>query len=311
MPQTKNETKPANEFRESIIGFSKNFVAGALSASVSKTIQAPVDRVKLVLQLQAASVQISKEQQYKGIVDCVQRIYQDQGLLSFWRGNLANVMRFFPTQAIILSCKDQYSALFLDGVTRDQKLLYNLGSLAAGGCAGATALVVTYPLDFARTRLAADVGGGAIERQYTGMNHVLSKTLKEEGITALYRGFGVACFGVVVWRALYLGGYDIMKNHLQGTDENLGVLSKYFAAQSVTTAAGCIVYPLDSVRRRLMMQAGRKDILYRSSLHCVQKVIKDEGPTGLYKGLSANILRGIGGAALLVLYDELSALFSS
>jgi len=262
--------------------------AGAISASISKTMQAPVDRVKLILQLQAASTQISKDKQFKGLFNTFKRIYEEQGFFSFWRGNLANILRFFPTQV----------------------WAYTAYSLLAGGAAGVTSAVATYPLDFARTRLATDVGGKGtgIKRQYSGMIDVLSRTAREEGLRGIYRGFGVACFSIFLWRALYMGGYDAMKNLLQGkSTEELNVFRKYIAAQSATTCGGLIIYPFDTTRRRMMMQAGRKDVLYRNTLHCVTKIFHEEGLRGFYKGISANLLRGFGGATLLVVYDELSA----
>lgn len=85
--------------------FMKDFVAGGIAAAVSKTAVAPIERVKLLLQVQAVSKQISADKQYKGMVDCFKRIPQEQGFLSFWRGNLANVIRYFPTQALNFAFK--------------------------------------------------------------------------------------------------------------------------------------------------------------------------------------------------------------
>lgn len=85
--------------------FMKDFIAGGIAAAVSKTAVAPIERVKLLLQVQAVSKQISAEKQYKGIIDCFVRIPKEQGFLSFWRGNLANVIRYFPTQALNFAFK--------------------------------------------------------------------------------------------------------------------------------------------------------------------------------------------------------------
>lgn len=85
--------------------FLKDFVAGGVAAAISKTAVAPIERVKLLLQVQAVSKQIPKEQQYKGMIDCFVRIPKEQGFLSFWRGNLANVIRYFPTQALNFAFK--------------------------------------------------------------------------------------------------------------------------------------------------------------------------------------------------------------
>lgn len=75
------------------MSFAQDFVAGGIAAAVSKTAVAPIERVKLLLQVQHASKQISKENQYKGIVDAFVRIPKEQGATAFWRGNLANVIR--------------------------------------------------------------------------------------------------------------------------------------------------------------------------------------------------------------------------
>ena len=77
--------------------FLKDFLIGGVSAAVSKTAVAPIERVKLLLQVQDASKQIAKENRYVGISDCFKRVHKEQGFLSFWRGNLANVIRYFPT----------------------------------------------------------------------------------------------------------------------------------------------------------------------------------------------------------------------
>ena len=89
--------------------FLQDFLAGGVSAAVSKTIVAPIERVKLLLQNQDASEQIGKDvKPYEGIVDCFSRVHREQGFASFWRGNLANVVRYFPTQALNFAFKDFY-----------------------------------------------------------------------------------------------------------------------------------------------------------------------------------------------------------
>jgi solute carrier family 25 (adenine nucleotide translocator) protein 4/5/6/31 len=70
---------------------------GGVSAAVSKTVVAPIERVKMLLQVQDANKYMAPEDKYKGIGDCFSRVYKEQGFGSFWRGNLANVIRYFPT----------------------------------------------------------------------------------------------------------------------------------------------------------------------------------------------------------------------
>lgn len=291
--------------------FLTDFLAGGISAAVSKTAVAPIERVKLLLQVQGASTQISVDQQYKGIVDCFSRVAKEQGVLSFWRGNLANVIRYFPTQALNFAFKDTYKRMFLDGVDkRKQFWRFFAGNLASGGAAGATSLTFVYPLDFARTRLAADVGQGS-SRQYKGLIDCIGKTLKSDGPIGLYRGFFVSVQGIIIYRGAYFGMFDTAMGMTKGTQfDNL--LVKFGIAQFVTNTSGVVSYPFDTVRRRMMMQSGlpKEQRLYTSTLNCWSVLYKKEGPKAFFKGAFSNVLRGLGGALVLVFYDEVKALLS-
>src|SRR5512143_322595 len=101
------------------LGFVKDFAAGGISAAVSKTAVAPIERVKLLLQVQHISKQISPDKQYKGMIDCFVRIPKEQGFASYWRGNMANVIRYFTTQALNFAFKDKYKQVFLGGVDKN------------------------------------------------------------------------------------------------------------------------------------------------------------------------------------------------
>jgi len=287
-------------------GFAQDFIAGGIAAAISKTTVAPIERVKLLLQVQHTSKQITEAQRYKGMVDCFVRIPREQGFLSFWRGNLANVIRYFPTQALNFAFKDKYKQIFLGGVDKNKQFVrYFLGNLASGGAAGATSLCFVYPLDFARTRLAADVGKLG-QREFTGLVDCLFKTFKSDGVVGLYRGFGVSVQGIIIYRATYFGFFDTAKGMLPDP-KNTPLVVSWAIAQVVTTVAGIISYPLDTVRRRMMMQSGRKgaDIMYTSTIDCWRKVYAQEGGSAFFKGAFSNVLRGTGGALVLVLYDEL------
>lgn len=285
------------------VSFLKDLAAGGVAGGISKTVVAPIERVKLVLQVQAASTQIAAENQYKGIVDAFVRIPKEQGFFSLWRGNTANVIRYFPTQALNFAFKDKYKEIFLGGVKKDQFWRFFAGNLASGGAAGATSLCFVYPLDFARTRLGADVGKGK-DRQFNGLAHCIQSIYKADGAMGLYRGFGVSVGGIIVYRAAFFGGFDTAKSMFLKDPKNAPIWQSWLIAQSVTTGAGILSYPFDTVRRRMMMQSGRKDILYKNTIHCWGKILKDEGATAFFKGAFSNVIRGTGGAIVLVLYDE-------
>nr|AKQ44385.1 adenine nucleotide translocase [Plodia interpunctella] len=289
------------------VAFAKDFIAGGVSAAVSKTAVAPIERVKLLLQVQHVSKQITEDQRYKGIIDAFVRIPKEQGPLSFWRGNLANVIRYFPTQALNFAFKDKYKQVFLGGVDKNTQFWrYFAGNLASGGPAGATSLCFVYPLDFARTRLAADVGKGSDKREFSGLGNCLTKIFKSDGLVGLYRGFGVSVQGIIIYRASYFGFYDTARGMLPDP-KNTPIVISWAIAQTVTTVAGIISYPFDTVRRRMMMQSGRAkaDILYKSTIHCWATIAKTEGANAFFKGAFSNVLRGTGGAFVLVLYDEI------
>jgi len=184
-----------------------------------------------------------------------------------------------------------------------------LANLASGGAAGATSLCFVYPLDFARTRLGADVGKGAAEREFSGLANCLSKTVKSDGILGLYRGFSVSVQGIIIYRAAYFGLYDSARGML-ADPKNTPLLVNWMIAQCVTTVSGIISYPFDTVRRRMMMQSGRakSEIMYKNTLDCWGKIYKSEGGGAFFKGALSNVLRGTGGALVLVFYDELKAL---
>lgn len=285
-----------------------DFALGGVSAAISKTAVAPIERVKLLLQTQDASSQIKGDKKYKGIVDCLIRVPKEEGIGAFWRGNLANVIRYFPTQALNFAFKDTYKKIFCPYDPKKEFWKFFFGNLASGGAAGATSLLFVYPLDFARTRLAADVGKGS-ERQFTGLTDCLGKIYKSDGALGLYRGFGISVLGIIVYRACYFGGYDTAKR-MFFRDPNTSVLLKFVVAQIITGISGLVSYPLDTVRRRLMMQSGRADVMYTGTLDCFAKIYSKEGPKAFFKGALSNIIRGAGGSLVLVLYDELQKVFN-
>lgn len=282
--------------------FVVNFLAGGISAAVSKTIVAPIERVKLLLQVQYANPNIPKEQQYAGIGDCFSRVMNEQGVMALWRGNLANVIRYFPTQALNFACKDTYKKWLCPFNPKTEPYKFFAGNMASGGAAGATSLCFVYPLDFARTRLAADVGSGPEgKREFDGLVDCLKKIAAKDGIGGLYQGFGISVIGIIFYRASYFGLFDTGKVML---GEKPNVLLLFGLGQIVTVSAGIISYPLDTVRRRLMMTSGQGEKLYNGTIDCFMKIAQREGSLAFFKGCLSNVIRGTGGALVLTFYEK-------
>lgn len=230
------------------------------------------------------------------------------GLYPFWRGNLANCIRYFPTQALNFAFKDKIKVLFKQ--SKNDGYMVNFSkNIASGGAAGAMSLCFVYSLDYARTKLANDLKsskGG--ERQYNGLVDVYKKTLATDGFAGLYRGFVISCVGIVVYRGCYFGFYDTLKPMLLGDDASLA--SSFALGYGVTVVSGIISYPVDTIRRRMMMTSGQA-VKYKGSIDCTMQILKNEGMSSLFKGAGANVLRGVAGAGVLAGFDKFKQLYIS
>jgi len=284
---------------------------GGVSAAVSKTAAAPIERVKLLIQNQDEMIKSGRlTEPYKGIADCFSRVTRDEGVIALWRGNMANVLRYFPTQALNFAFKDYFKRMFNYNKDREYWKWFG-GNLASGGAAGACSLFFVYSLDYARTRLANDnksskKGGG--ERQFNGLIDVYRKTLATDGIQGLYRGFSISCVGIVVYRGLYFGLYDSLKPILLTGNMKDSFIGSFFLGWGITIGAGLASYPIDTIRRRMMMTSGEA-VKYKSSYHAGLQIVQKEGVKSLFKGAGANILRAIAGAGVLAGYDQLQLIF--
>lgn len=288
------------------LGFAENFMLSGVAAAVSKTAAAPIERIKLLVQNQDEMIKQGRlDKPYGGVTDCFKRTLSSEGAGSFWRGNLANVLRYFPTQALNFAFKDQVKAALK--VPKDAPQYQKFGSnIAAGGIAGSMSLTFVYSLDYARTRLANDAKTKDGTRQFNGLVDVYRKTLKSDGIGGLYRGFVISCVGIFVYRGLYFGLYDSLKPIVLGEDAS--VFLSFFLGWAVTIFSGLCSYPIDTVRRRMMMTSGAA-VKYNSSIDCAKQVIKNEGFMSLMKGAGANVLRGIAGAGVLAGFDAVKAMY--
>ena len=154
--------------------------------------------------------------------------------------------------------------------------------------------------------LVAKKSGGAAERQYSGLVDVYRKTLATDGIVGLYRGFVISCVGIVVYRGCYFGFYDTLKPMLLG--DNSSFAANFALGYTVTVVSGLISYPVDTIRRRMMMTSGQA-VKYNGSIDCFVKIMKTEGFMSLMKGAGANILRGVAGAGVLSGFDAITQLY--
>ncbi|VDD93099.1 unnamed protein product [Enterobius vermicularis] len=293
-------------FRDGV-KFTKDFAAGATAATIAKTIVAPIERVKLILQLQNAQSTIEVSKRYKGMIDCFLRVPKEQGFWSFWRGNLVNIGRACAQESFGFAFKDFFKIWCVRGMdSKTEHWKFLAGNLAAGGASGVATYCIIYPLDFVRTRLAIDMGRG-ISREFTGFFDCLIKIAKHDGIGGLYYGFFPSLQYIFLYRSAYYGLFDTAKVFLSGSEKNqISFVLAFFVGQVTTFTAAMISYPHDTVRRRLMMQAGRNDVLYEGFIHCAKKIYIEEGIRGFFSGMLVNAVRGSGAALVLAIYNELA-----
>ena len=228
----------------------ESLILSGTAAVISKTVSAPLERVKLLLQNQRELIIHDRlSTPYTGFLNCITRIIRNEGILSLWRGNFTNCVRYFPYQAINFTLKEKFKQiLFVSernnyNSTRNTIVKANkdntnntdapktsfvtklLQNMTIGGMAGVCGITVTYPLDYGRTRLSNDIvkvvdsnsrsgdNNQVHNRQFKNLRHVISQTYKIEGLNGIYRGYVITCLTAFIYRAMYFGIYDISLRH--------------------------------------------------------------------------------------------------
>jgi solute carrier family 25 (adenine nucleotide translocator) protein 4/5/6/31 len=290
------------------LSFVEDFMLSGTAAVTSKTIAAPIERIKMVIQNEGEMIRKGTiEKSFGGIGGAAGYIMKNEGFAAFWRSNFTNCLRYFPTQALNFAFKGRIKALFKSSPNEPQWQKFSKNILA-GGCAGGLSLCFVYSLDYARTKLANDMkGAGGGEREYSGLLDVYKKTLKSDGFVGLYRGFNISFVGIFVYRGFYFGLYDSVIPML---GKDVSPFTKFAVGYVVTVVAGLMSYPIDTIRRRMMMTSGGdKSMMYKGSIDCGVQILKGEGFMAFMKGSGANILRGIAGAGVLAGFDELKKFY--
>jgi len=287
---------------------------GGSIGAVSKTIMAPVERVKLLLQTMDSNPDVisGKVARYTGIGDCFRRVHAEQGVKAFWRGNLVNCLRYAPQQGYALAFNDFLNNAFPKYSDKTDFWKGFGVKLFSGGLAGAIANTICYPFDFARTRLASDLAKG--QGKFKGIADCITSTVKSQGLTGLYTGWSVTVAGAFVYRAGQLGCFKQIQdmNPYASDKGTLGIVSSFCAVTAARTVVMPFNYPFDTVRRRMMLESekSQEQRQYKGSFDCASQVLKKEGLKGWYKGMIPELFRGVGGSAVIVVYDRIKTIFN-
>ncbi|KAL9254448.1 Mitochondrial adenine nucleotide transporter ADNT1-like protein [Drosera capensis] len=298
-----------------ILSVCKSLVAGGVAGGVSRTAVAPLERLKILLQ-----VQNPHSIKYNGTIQGLKYIWQTEGFRGLFKGNGTNCARIIPNSAVKFYSYEQAAmgVLFLyrwQTGKEDAELTPPL-RVAAGACAGIIAMSATYPMDMVRGRITVQTEKSPY--QYRGMFHALSTVLREEGPRALYKGWLPSVIGVIPYVGLNFGVYESLKDWVikskpfgLAQDSDLNIATKLACGAVAGTVGQTVAYPLDVVRRRMQM-VGWKDassvitgdgiskapLEYNGMVDTFKKTIQYEGVRALYKGLVPNSVKVVPSIAI-------------
>jgi solute carrier family 25 phosphate transporter 23/24/25/41 len=300
---------------QTIFSVCKSLIAGGVAGGVSRSAVAPLERLKILLQ-----VQNPLNPKYNGMVQGLHHIWHTEGIRGFFKGNGTNCARIVPNSAVKFYSYEQASSAIL-WLYRRQTGNENaehtpVSRLAAGACAGIIAMSATYPMDMVRGRLTVQTENSP--SQYRGMFHAMSTVFCEEGPKALYKGWLPSVIGVIPYVGLNFAVYEtlkewVMKNKPLGLaeDSELNVVTKLACGAAAGTVGQTVAYPLDVIRRRMQM-SGWKDgasvvtgdgrnkapVHYSGMVDAFRQTVRNEGIGALYKGLVPNSVKVVPSIAL-------------
>jgi solute carrier family 25 (mitochondrial phosphate transporter), member 23/24/25/41 len=276
---------------------SRMFLAGGTAGAVARTASAPLDRIKLLFQVQAVPSSGTTATAYTGVWQAASKILKEEGFVAFWKGNGTNIIRIFPYSAGQLMSNDQYKRALAnaDGeLTVPRRLI-------SGACAGMTATALTHPLDTVRLRLALPNSG------YSGMGNAFVTMVRTEGAVSLYKGLVPTLIGIAPYAAMNFATYDMLKRQFysSNTDGKQNPLVNLGIGGAAGTLAATTCYPLDTIRRRMQM----KGQMYRNQADAFVTIFKKEGVVGFYRGWVANTIKVVPQNAIrFVTYEALKTL---
>ncbi|KAI3781609.1 hypothetical protein L2E82_11627 [Cichorium intybus] len=272
------------------------FVAGAIAGAAAKTVTAPLDRIKLIMQTHGIRAGQETAKKTLGFIEAVVSIGKQEGVKGYWKGNLAQVLRILPYSAVQLFAYESYKKLY----TGKDGELSVIGRLAAGASAGMTSTFVTYPLDVLRLRMAVDPG-------YQTMTNVVVRMLKEEGLGSFYRGLVPSLIGIAPYVAVNFCVFDLVKKSLPEKFRNKTEASLVTAFVAATIAT-VTCYPLDTIRRQMQMRGTP----YKTVLEAFPGIIAKDGVAGLYRGFVPNALKTLPNSSIrLTTFDAMKRLIAA
>lgn len=270
--------------------FTAAFCAGGVAGAVSRTVVSPLERLKILFQVQDAA----KNEYSGGIFKALGKMWRDEGWKGFMRGNGTNCVRIVPYSAVQFGSYNIYKRFAEPSPGED---MGPVRRLMCGGLAGITSVTFTYPLDIVRTRLSIQSASFKTltkSEKLPGMWGTMKTMYKTEGgIVGLYRGIIPTVAGVAPYVGLNFMVYESVRQYFTSPGEKNPVWYRKLAAGAISGAvAQSITYPFDVLRRRFQINTmSGMGYQYKSIGDAIKTIIRREGFSGLYKGIVPNLLK--------------------
>lgn len=286
--------------RGAVNNTTKHLWSGAISAMVSRTCVAPLERLKLEYIVRGEK---------RNIFELIKSIATTQGLRGFWKGNLLNILRTAPFKAVNFSAYDTYRKQLLRFSGNEETT--NFERFIAGAAAGVTATIICLPLDTIRTKIVAP-GGETLG----GVIGAFQYMIQTEGIFSLYKGLVPSLISMAPSSAVFYGVYDMLKSsylhspegkqriknmHKHGQELSafdqleLGPVRTLLHGAIAGACAEAATYPFEVVRRQLQLQVQSTKL---SSLATFVKIVEQGGISALYAGLIPSLLQVLPSASI-------------
>jgi Mitochondrial carrier protein len=269
----------------------RRMICGGLAGMMAKTATNPLDRIRMLSQTGEHGISggASVYKLYHGIL-------RQEGVLGLWAGNGANLLRVFPSKAVVFSSNDLFAGFLRNfSNTPADKKLNPSWSFLAGGMAGMSATACTYPLDLARARISGKLAVGT--KQYDGIIRTMALTVKDEGILALYKGILPTLMGSMPYEGIKFGTVGILE--LLFPSDEISPTRKMMFGGAGGIMAGVLTYPNDTVRRLLQLQGSRgTSTEFIGYWDCVKKTYQAHGIRRFYFGVTINVIRMAPNAAV-------------
>ncbi|XP_058515735.1 mitochondrial adenyl nucleotide antiporter SLC25A24 isoform X1 [Ochotona princeps] len=256
----------------------RQLLAGGVAGAVSRTSTAPLDRLKVMMQVHGSKSM--------NIFGGFRQMIKEGGIRSLWRGNGTNVIKIAPETAVKFWAYEQYKKL----LTEEGQKIGTFERFISGSMAGATAQTFIYPMEVLKTRLAVGKTG-----QYSGIYDCAKKILKHEGFGAFYKGYIPNLLGIIPYAGIDLAVYELLKSHwldnFAKDSVNPGVMVLLGCGALSSTCGQLASYPLALVRTRMQAQAMVEGAPQLNMVGLFRRIISKEGLPGLYRGITPNFMK--------------------